>query len=307
MSSDILEGQIGQEQINFSSALSLSFNKQIARIHGINAAIVFNHILYWLNINATNPAAQKMGKTWMYETQEKMSEFLDCLSRREIQNALNILEEAGLIIRENLNDNPFVRTNWYTVGDQNMLSRPIKKSVTKAPASAMSSPAQCFAKAPASALNIEQDKQKTNKEEDNKKSSGGSYISLEKSSEKLFESAAAAVPTEIFSFMGNNSRIQKISRGEIYRHFLDRKYDAKFIEQVIYRLRERKSAVGNIFKVLDFIAKDLLDAEAFEETTKNKPKKKESTYEPIKNPTKLPSKFFTKKGKEEYEKSIRDI
>lgn len=307
MSVDISEGQIGQEQIDFSSSLSLSFNKQIARIYGLNAAVVFNHILYWLNINVSNPAAQKMGKTWMYESQEKMAEFLDCLSRREIQHALNILEESGLIIKENLNDNPFVKTNWYTVGDQKLLSGSVKKGITKAPAGAIRSPPQCDGIAPAGAMYIE-DKQKTNKEEDNKKSSGGSYTSLEKSSEKLFENAAAAADSkESFYFMGNNRQMNQITRCDIYRHFIPKRYEAKFIEQIISKFSNRKTAVGNVYKVLDFIAKDLLDAEAFEETTKNKPKKKESTYEPIKNPTKLPSKFFTKKGKEEYEKSIRDI
>ena len=297
MSSDIPEGQIGQEQINFSSALSLSFNKQIARIHGINAAIVFNHILYWLNINATNPAAQKMGKTWMYETQEKMSEFLDCLSRREIQNALNILEEAGLIIRENLNDNPFVRTNWYTVGDQNMLSRPIKKSATKAPASARSSPAQCFAKAPASALYIEQDKQKTNKEEDNKKSSGGGYTSLEKSSEKLFENAAAAASHQI-QYLGNSGELESITKSDVIRHFLDKNYSMDFINKIIERFQQVKTAIGNPYKVLEFKAKDLEAEDKKPKVSERKPVLPSQTYEPIKNPVRVSKEFFNKpKGK----------
>ena len=279
MSSDIPEGQIGQEQINFSSALSLSFNKQIARIHGINAAIVFNHILYW-----------------MYETQEKMSEFLDCLSRREIQNALNILEEAGLIIRENLNDNPFVRTNWYTVGDQNMLSRPIKKSVTKAPASAMSSPAQCFAKAPAGAMYIE-DKQKTNKEEDNKKSSGGGYTSLEKSSEKLFENAAAAASHQI-QYLGNSGELESITKSDVIRHFLDKNYSMDFINKIIERFQQVKTAIGNPYKVLEFKAKDLEAEDKKPKVSERKPVLPSQTYEPIKNPVRVSKEFFNKpKGK----------
>lgn len=293
MSTDISEGQIGQEQINFSSSLSLSFNKQIARIHGINAAIVFNHILYWLNINATNPAAQKQGKTWMYESQEKMSEFLDCLSKREIQNALNILEESGLIIKENLNDNPFIRTNWYTVGDQNILSAPVKKGFTKAPAGAMVTTRQCYDMTPASAMYIE-DKQKTNKE-DNK--SGGGYTSLEKPSEKLFENAAAAASHQI-QYLGNSGELESITKSDVIRHFLDKNYSMDFINKIIERFQQVKTAIGNPYKVLEFKAKDLEAEDKKPKVSERKPVLPSQTYEPIKNPVRVSKDFFNKpKGK----------
>ena len=296
MSSDISEGQIGQEQIDFSSSLSLSFNKQIARIYGLNAAVVFNHILYWLNINVSNPAAQKMGKTWMYESQEKMAEFLDCLSRREIQHALNILEESGLIIKENLNDNPFVKTNWYTVGDQKLLSGSVKKGITKAPAGAIRSPPQCDGIAPAGAMYIE-DKQKTNKEEDNKKSSGGSYTSLEKSSEKLFENAAAAASHQI-QYLGNSGELESITKSDVIRHFLDKNYSMDFINKIIERFQQVKTAIGNPYKVLEFKAKDLEAEDKKPKVSERKPVLPSQTYEPIKNPVRVSKEFFNKpKGK----------
>ena len=119
----------------------LSFHKGVARQCGLNAAIVFNHIVYWLDMNASNKEAQRDGKVWMYETQEKMSEFFEFLSVREIQNALKILIEEGLIIREHFNNNHFVRTNWYTVYDQELIrNSTIKKVYSKPPAGVLVSP-----------------------------------------------------------------------------------------------------------------------------------------------------------------------
>lgn len=111
------------------SGHSHSFDTGIASTLGLHAAIVFNHIVYWLKINASKKDAKMInGRYWMYETQQQISDFLGYLSKDEVHKAVKKLKEAGLLISENLNPNPFDKTSWYTVSDQNLI---IKKMFTK--------------------------------------------------------------------------------------------------------------------------------------------------------------------------------
>lgn len=119
------------------SGHSHSFDTGIAKSLGVNAAIVFNHIVYWLRYNSSNENAIHEEKVWMYETQKKMAEFLEYMTLEEVKKAVVKLLEAKLLIKANFNKNPFDKTAWYTTTDQNIIS--IKKTLTKAPYSAIGS------------------------------------------------------------------------------------------------------------------------------------------------------------------------
>lgn len=107
------------------------FDVGIARTVGVNAAIVFNHIVYWLKINAAKEINQIDGKTWMYETQADIAKCLDYMTLEEVKKAVVKLLDTGLLIKENYNKNPFDKTAWYTTSDQRIIE--IKKTLTKAP------------------------------------------------------------------------------------------------------------------------------------------------------------------------------
>jgi hypothetical protein len=111
------------------SGHSHSFDTGIAEELGLNSAIVFNHIVYWLRVNASKNSNQIDGKTWMYETQEDIAKCLTYLTIDEIKKTMVKLLKSGLLIKGNFNKNPFDRTNWYTVSDQSI----IKKTLTKVP------------------------------------------------------------------------------------------------------------------------------------------------------------------------------
>jgi hypothetical protein len=138
------------------SGFSHSFDTGIAAILGLHAAIVYNHIVYWLRINASKNHNFVDGKIWMYETQEDIAEFLEYLSIDQVKKAILKLLESGLLIKDCHNKNKFNRTAWYTVRDQNILG--IKKILTKVPIgtmhSANSHDGQCDA---ASSLYIQQE------------------------------------------------------------------------------------------------------------------------------------------------------
>lgn len=104
------------------SGHSHSFDTGIAKHVGIEAAIVFNHIIYWLRINASKKDIEAIdGKYWMYETQKQMSDFFGYLSEDQVCRVIKKLFEAGLLIKGNYNKNKFDKTTWYTVYDQNLI------------------------------------------------------------------------------------------------------------------------------------------------------------------------------------------
>ncbi len=114
--------------------VTLAFKKGIAKKCGVNAAIVFNHILYWLDYNSPNPASHREGKIWMYETQEAMAEFFGFLSEKEVRNAIKILVDEGLLLKAHFHDDGWTKTNWYTVYDQELIDKsPVKKVSSKRP------------------------------------------------------------------------------------------------------------------------------------------------------------------------------
>ncbi len=113
------------------SGHSNSFDTGIAKSLGLNAAIVFNHIVYWLKINSRKESNIRDGKVWMYETQQDMADYFEYLTLDDVKKAVVKLLESGLLIKGNYNVNPFDKTAWYTVADENIFR--IKKTLSKEP------------------------------------------------------------------------------------------------------------------------------------------------------------------------------
>jgi hypothetical protein len=110
-----------QQKIVRPSGFSHSFDTGIASSLGLGAAVVFNHIVYWLKINAAKGKNKHEGRTWMYETAAQIAEYFDYLTERQVKYALNLLVEAGLIRIGNFNKNKFDRTLWYSLVDESIL------------------------------------------------------------------------------------------------------------------------------------------------------------------------------------------
>jgi hypothetical protein len=104
---------------NIISGHSISFDTGIAKSLGVNAALIFNHIVYWLKVNASKKDAVLIeDKIWMYETQKDIAAYFEFLTEDEVQKAIKKLLDAGLLIKGCFNKNVFDRTNWYTTSDQ---------------------------------------------------------------------------------------------------------------------------------------------------------------------------------------------
>jgi hypothetical protein len=142
-----------------STGLTLSFNVGIANRCGVNAAIVYNHILFWLTVNFSKQAGFVEGKTWMYESQEDMANYFKFMSEKEVRNAIKVLLDEKLIEKSHFHDDKWKKTNWYTVTDQSLIG--FQKVYSKRPQGRIDTAPPGASKSPAGLIyNKDKDKQR---------------------------------------------------------------------------------------------------------------------------------------------------
>ena len=90
------------------------FDPQIAAKYGVNAAILFEHIL-------ANGLTYHDGRQWLRSSVREFRDNHPYLSTKAINNALKTLADAGQIDVGNFNDDPHDRTLWYAVRDERCL------------------------------------------------------------------------------------------------------------------------------------------------------------------------------------------
>lgn len=105
-----------------ASGFSHSFDTGIASTVGVNAAIVYNHILYWLRHNFIEGKNFEEEKTWMYNSFEKMAAYMPYFTKDQVRRSVEDLIKFGLIIKSSFNKSKFDHTSWYSVADQSIIS-----------------------------------------------------------------------------------------------------------------------------------------------------------------------------------------
>lgn len=94
------------------------FDGEVAKLVGVNAAVLFQNISWWVAKNAANSHNIEDGKAWTYSSVKAFSELFGWMTERQIRNALAKLEEAGLVETGCFNRAGYDRTKWYTVGEE---------------------------------------------------------------------------------------------------------------------------------------------------------------------------------------------
>lgn len=92
-----------------------SFDPAIAAKVGLNAAVIYQNILFWTEKNLVNGRNVKDGKVWTYNSIKAWGELFPYFSPDQIRRALAKLVEAGLIFEGNYNQSAYDRTKWYGV------------------------------------------------------------------------------------------------------------------------------------------------------------------------------------------------
>lgn len=90
------------------------FDTDIAKEVGVNAAVVFQNILFWCTKNKANGEHFYDGRYWTYNSIKAWHELLPYLTEKQIRISINKLKEHGYIATGNYNNSPYDRTTWYS-------------------------------------------------------------------------------------------------------------------------------------------------------------------------------------------------
>lgn len=96
------------------------FNCEIARRFGVNAAIIFNNISFWVSKNWSEGRHYHDGRHWTYMSKKGMAKIFSYLSVKQIDLALKKLESGGLILSGNYNTASLDHTKWYALSDDGL-------------------------------------------------------------------------------------------------------------------------------------------------------------------------------------------
>lgn len=239
------------------SGFPLAFDHGIAKECGVNAAIVLNHIIYWLKYNEKhlykNPECEQDGKIWMYETQKEMAEFFEFFSEKEVRDYLKILVDKELLVKGNFNKNHFEKKNWYSLPDD------VFKKV--------------FSKRQIRLIDTDL---AVSSEETN-----SSHVHIYEEEEKINAGLAGSENQEILYYQGRNAKLMSITKSEIFASLGGSGFEAAVISAAIKKFCERKGKVGDPIKLITLMCEDM------KRQNKKVDAPKESVYKELKNPTKL--------------------
>tara|TARA_A100000171_G_scaffold49930_2_gene60070 strand:+ start:303 stop:728 length:426 start_codon:yes stop_codon:yes gene_type:complete len=105
-----------------------SFNPKYAKTYGLQAAVILQHIIWWVLHNEAKGINKRDGKYWTFNSVRKLTEYFPFLTQKQVRTALLKLEARGAIVTGNYNKFKPDRTKWYSVHPELMLD--IKKDKT---------------------------------------------------------------------------------------------------------------------------------------------------------------------------------
>jgi len=105
------------------------FDVDLAKQHGVNAAIFLNNIAFWIQKNVANKRHLKDGSFWTYNSQEAFTKLFPYWSRQNIRTIINYCLKNDLIVLGNFNDKSYDKTTWYSLTDKSLLFFPQLKEL----------------------------------------------------------------------------------------------------------------------------------------------------------------------------------
>lgn len=91
------------------------FDVDIAKIYGVNAAVLLENIGYWIKQNEANETNFFDGKYWTFNSRRAYRELFPYMSERQIDTAFRKLIDDGLLVTGNYNKVAYDRTLWYAL------------------------------------------------------------------------------------------------------------------------------------------------------------------------------------------------
>ncbi len=97
-----------------------SFNVDVAKEVGVNAAILLQSVKWWCEKNRANNKNYHEGLWWTYNSVKAWQELYPYLGKSAIATALKKLEERGYIKTGNYNKSAYDRTTWYAITESGL-------------------------------------------------------------------------------------------------------------------------------------------------------------------------------------------
>lgn len=92
-----------------------SFDVDIARQHGVDAAIIIENLRFWIAKNKANKRHFYDGRFWTYNSSKAMAELFPYWSAKQIERIISKLKASGVLIVGHYSQNAYDRTNWYSL------------------------------------------------------------------------------------------------------------------------------------------------------------------------------------------------
>lgn len=99
-----------------------SFTPQVAVQVGVNAAVIYQNLLFWIEKNEANNHNFKDGRYWTYNSVAAFAKLFPYFTEKQIRTAIDKLLDAGLIVKGNYSDDRYDRTAWYALNTPICLS-----------------------------------------------------------------------------------------------------------------------------------------------------------------------------------------
>lgn len=94
------------------------FDARIAKMYGVNCAVILQNIWHWIQKNEANGVNFYDGTFWTYNSTKAFSALFPYLSAKQIETALKKLRDDGIIQTGNYNAVKYDRTLWYAVTEK---------------------------------------------------------------------------------------------------------------------------------------------------------------------------------------------
>lgn len=101
--------------MNNATTGSLGFDREIAQLVGVECAVLYQNISFWVETNRANNRNFVEGKYWTYNSARAFAELFPFWSSSKVVRLLIKLEESNLIESGEFNKQGYDRTKWYTI------------------------------------------------------------------------------------------------------------------------------------------------------------------------------------------------
>lgn len=90
----------------------------IACAYGLDVAVFVHNIVYWVKKNAANRSNFIDGRYWTHNSMDAFAQLYPMWSKDQVKRIIAKARDHGLILIGEYNDNPYLRTKWYSPSDK---------------------------------------------------------------------------------------------------------------------------------------------------------------------------------------------